>query len=135
MKLVGGWGFTCWIPFHPIAHAHCCAFATMSEGKRRKKRFQAFSGQLQVGGATSKSRGDRGPNPCKVFVANISFQVSYQFTGRPLFNAVNPCYYCTLIWFRSGIQVSGREMKEFFADFGAVKYCQIVKDQNGRSRG
>jgi hypothetical protein len=77
----------------------------MSEGKRRKKRFQAFSGQLQVGGATSKSRGDRGPNPCKVFVANISFQVS------------------------------GREMKEFFADFGAVKYCQIVKDQNGRSRG
>lgn len=37
-------------------------------------------------------------------------------------------------WFTK--QVSESELKEFFADFGPVKYCQIVKDHSKKwSRG
>lgn len=53
----------------------------MAETKRRKKYFQACAGQL--GEASWK---DRGPTPCKVFVANISYQVSglHLPMGRPI---------------------------------------------------
>ena len=115
----------------------CVECAVMSEHKRKKKHFQASSGQLHVSGAGSRPHGDKGPNPCKVFVANISYKVSttvHLLTGRPI--RFSPCFYAAGPPVLIGIQVSEREMKEFFAYFGAVKYCQIVKDhQKRRSRG
>lgn len=97
--------------------------AAMAETKRRKKYFQASAGQLS--GSSCK---DKGPNPCKVFVANISYKVSGCIRLRVVRSSN-----CSTGFL---LQVSERELKEFFSDFGPVKYCQIVKDHRKKwSRG
>ena len=76
-----GWGlFVDSVPCdaHRVQVAGTSASATMSGYKRKKKHFQTPSGQLHVSGAGCRPHGDRA-NPCKVFVANISFKVSTTF--------------------------------------------------------
>ena len=97
----------------------------MAEGKRRRKRFQA-SASRQQSGENSRPPGNAVPNPCRVFVANISFKVSRK-SARLATRATPP---------RVCIQASTEDVKNFFEEFGAVKKCQIVRDHRTRqSRG
>jgi transposase len=77
----------------------------MAEGKRRKKRFFASgSWQQPRRGRFSSAAGARGgrPDPCKVFVGNISFAASMD------------------------------ELRDVFEEFGPVWHCHIVRDQRTR---
>lgn len=79
---------------------------------------------------------DSSPNPCKIFVGNISYRVSgsrykagdpyiYSRGTRPQNDDYPP-----------SLQITREELADFFSKFGQVVSCHVVKDhKKGWSRG
>jgi len=49
-----------------------------------------------------------------------------------IFIVYDLCYYDLIL---SSTQTSQNKLWEFFAIYGQVRYCQLLKDHNGKSKG
>ena len=85
--------------------------------------------------AASSDAAAKGPSANRLFVGNISYRVC-DGTLVAYHNAVIlHCFSHLLVLLRS-VQITARELRLFFNEFGPVCHCQIVKDhRKGWSRG
>lgn len=85
--------------------------------------------------AASNDAAAKGPSANKLFVGNISYRVCDDTLVAYHYAVILHCFSYLLVLLRS-VQITARELRLFFNEFGPVCHCQIVKDhKKGWSRG